>query len=450
MTTRRSFLASSLAATAAVAQPKRPNILLIMADDMGATDLSCYQCPDIKTPIIDALAREGVRFTHAYANAPECSPTRAGLLTGRYQQRVGGLECAIGVGNVGRYDEAVWLEKRGELGLPLSEPTFATMLRDAGYSTACIGKWHLGYGEKFSANRHGFDEYFGILGGNADHFTHREEDGTNVLNHNGKPIERAGHTTDIFTDHAIQWMEQAARGAKPWLLYLPYTAPHTPIQGPNDGPVADKAKWNAGPRATYVQMVEHLDRRIGDLMDALRRTGQLNNTLVIFKSDNGGYNRSNNYPFRGFKSSVFEGGLRIPLIMQWPGVLARATTTPQVTISMDVTATILAAAQVKPTRALDGINLLLGLRGRRGPIPRTLYWSYKRAEQRRWAVREGDWKYIVDNGNEYLYNLALDEVEKINLKEAEPARFQRLRTMLDTWKRDTAPERLKPFFAAKA
>ncbi|MBK7928445.1 MAG: sulfatase-like hydrolase/transferase [Bryobacterales bacterium] len=450
MTTRRSFLAASLSATAAVAQPKRPNILLIMADDMGATDLSCYQCPDIKTPNIDALAKEGVRFTHAYANAPECSPTRAGLLTGRYQQRVGGLECAIGVGNVGRYDEAAWLEKRGELGLPLSETTFATMLKNAGYATACIGKWHLGYGEKFSANRHGFDEYFGILGGNADHFTHREEDGTNVLNHNGKPVERAGHTTDIFTDHAIQWMEQAARGAKPWLLYVPYTAPHTPVQGPNDGPVADKSKWNAGTRATYVQMVEHMDRRVGDLMAALRRTGQLNNTLVIFKSDNGGYNRSNNYPFRGFKSSVFEGGLRIPLIMQWPGVLARATTTPQVTISMDVTATILAAAQVKPTRALDGINLLLGLRGRRGPVPRTLYWSYKRGEQRRWAVREGDWKYIVDNGNEYLYNLALDEVEKINLKEAEPARFQRLRTMLEAWKRDTAPERLKTFFAETA
>jgi arylsulfatase A-like enzyme len=450
MTTRRTFLAASLAAAPALAQPKRPNILLIMADDMGATDLSCYQCPDIKTPNIDALAREGVRFTHAYANAPECSPTRTGLLTGRYQQRVGGLECAIGVGNVGRYDEAEWLAGRGELGLPTSETTFATMLKNAGYATACIGKWHLGYGDKFSANRHGFDEYFGILGGNADYFTHREEDGTNVLSHNGKPVERTGHTTDILTDHAIGWMERAARGTKPWLLYVPYTAPHTPLQGPNDGPVADKSKWNAGTRATYVQMVEHLDRRIGDLMAALRRTGQLNNTLVIFKSDNGGYNRSNNYPFRGLKSSVFEGGLRIPLIMQWPGVLARATTTPQVTISMDVTATILAAAQVKPTHPLDGINLLLGLRGRRGPVPRTLYWSYKRAEQRRWAVRDGDWKYITDNGNEYLYNLALDEVEKINLKDADPARFQRLRAMLDAWKRDTAPERLKPFFAAKA
>jgi len=452
--TRRALLtgaagvgASLVAGGALSAQVRRPNVLLIMADDMGASDLSCYQCPDVKTPQIDSLAQEGVRFTCAYANAPECSPTRTGLLTGRYQQRVGGLECAIGVGNVGRYDEAEWLAKRGELGLPEAETSVARMMKNAGYATACIGKWHLGYHEKFSANRHGFDEYFGILGGNADYVTHREEDGTNVLNHNGKPVEQSGHATDLIADRAVSWMERATRGAKPWFLYVPFTAPHSPLQGPEDGPVADKSKWNAGTRETYVKMVEHMDRRIGDVLAMLRRTGAASNTLVIFKSDNGGYAKSRNYPFRGFKSSVFEGGLRIPMLMQWPGVIPRASSTSQVAISMDVTATILAAAGVTPSRPLDGVDLMPVLRRQGRPFPRTLYWSYKRAQQRRWAVRDGDWKYVTDNGADYLYNLALDEAEKIDLKDAESETFTRLRSMLAAWKRETAPERLKPFFA---
>ncbi|HZO51806.1 MAG TPA: sulfatase-like hydrolase/transferase, partial [Bryobacteraceae bacterium] len=350
---------------------------------------------------------------------------------------------------VGRYDEAEWLAQRGDLGLPESETTIARMLKDSGYATACIGKWHLGYLEKFSANRHGFDEYFGILGGNADYFTHREEDGTNVLNHNGKPVEETGHVTDLIADHAMRWMEQATRGTKPWFLYVPFTAPHLPLQGPDDRPILEKSKWNQGTRETYVKMVEHMDRRIGDLLKMLRRTGSANNTLVIFKSDNGGYAKSRNYPFRGFKSSVFEGGLRVPMLMQWPGVIPRATSTDQVAISMDVAATILGAAGVAPSRPLDGLNLLPVLRREVRPVARTLYWSYKRAQQRRWAVRDGQWKYVTDNGNDYLYNLAMDEAEKIDLKDAERETFTRLRSMLAAWKRQTAPERLKPYFASK-
>ncbi|MCC6292477.1 MAG: sulfatase-like hydrolase/transferase [Bryobacterales bacterium] len=446
MTTRRGFLGTGLAAAGrAQSRPRRPNILLIMADDLGATDLSCYQAPDIRTPNIDSLAGGGVRFTCAYANAPECSPTRTGLLTGRYQQRVGGLECAIGVGNVGRYDEAQWLQRRGELGLPTTETSIARMLRDAGYATACIGKWHLGYGAQFSANAHGFDEYFGILGGNADYYTHCEEDGTNVLNHNGRPVSEEGHLTDLITSHAARWLERTARTDKPWFLYVPYTAPHLPLQALGDGPVRDKSKWNAGTRATYVRMVEQMDGGIGELLAALRRTGSETDTLVVFKSDNGGYQKSNNHPFRGFKSSVFEGGLRIPLLMRWPAAIPRATTAAQVAISMDVTATALAAAGVKPSRALDGMNLLPVLAGGGRAVERTLYWSYKRAQQRRWAVRDGQWKYIIDNGNEYLYNLALDEAEKIDLREAEPLRFTRMRSLLAEWKRETAAPRLKEF-----
>lgn len=432
---RRHFL--SLPA-AAFAQPARPNILLIMADDLGYSDLSCYQCPDIRTPNIDSLARDGVRFTRAYANAPECTPTRCGLLTGRYQQRVGGLECAIGVGNVGRYDEAEWLASRRELGLPESEITIARMLKDAGYATACIGKWHLGYEPQHAANRHGFGEYFGILGGNADYVTHREEDGTLVLNHNGKPVEREGHTTDLITGHALDWLKRAKA---PWFLYVPYTAPHTPVQGPRSGPVSDKSLWNRGTRQTYAEMVEHMDRRIGDLLKAVPA-----DTLVVFKSDNGGYNLSRNEPLRAGKGTVFEGGIRVPLLMRWTGRIPRASTADQVAISMDVSAAILSAAGVKPARPLDGIDLLPVLSGGRPVQPRTLFWSYKRAQTRRWAAREGDWKYVADNGNEYLYNLALDERERIDLKAAEPKRFAALKSLLANWQKETAPARLREFY----
>ncbi|MEZ5403870.1 MAG: sulfatase-like hydrolase/transferase [Bryobacteraceae bacterium] len=448
--TRRELI-GGLAAGAALAQQRtRPNIVMLLADDLGASDLSSYQCPDIRTPHIDSLGRSGVRFTQAYSNAPECSPTRTGFLTGRYQQRVGGLECAIGVGNVGRYDEAAWLSSRGELGLPHSETTIARMLKEAGYSTCCSGKWHLGYTEKFSPNGHGFDEYFGILGGNADYFTHREEDGTNVLYHNGKAVEREGHATDLFTDHAIDWLTRVRDRSKPFFLYVPFTAPHTPLQGPKDGPVAEKAKWNAGTRETYVAMVEHMDRRVGDILAAIDKQGVARNTLVVFKSDNGGYNRSRNTPFRAGKSTCFEGGIRVPCLMRWPGVIPRASTTTQAAMTMDVSATMLAAAGVKPSRSLDGVDLLPVLTGKQKPKARTLYWSYKRGATRRWAVRDGDLKYVIDDAKEYVFNLAWDDREKVNLAEPEAAITARLRGMLADWKREVEPARLREFRAAGA
>jgi N-acetylgalactosamine-6-sulfatase len=421
---------------------------MLLADDLGSADLSSYRAPDIKTPNIDSIGERGVRFTRCYANAPECSPTRTALLTGRYQQRIGGLECAIGVGNVGRYDEAEWLAGRGELGLPQTETSIAAMLRKAGYATCCSGKWHLGYLPQFSANRHGFDEYFGILGGNADYFTHREENGANVLSHNGKLVDRKGHCTDLFAGHAIDWLTAGRAKDKPFFLYVPFTAPHTPLQGPNDGPVS-AGKWNEGSRATYIEMVEHMDRRIGDILKTLDRIGAASNTLVIFQSDNGGYNRSRNTPLRGGKSSCWEGGLRIPCLMRWPGVIPEKSSTDQVALTMDASATMLAAAQVKPARPLDGVDLLPVLTGRANPFPRTVYWSYKRAQTRRWAVRDKDMKLVIDDGKEYLFNLAWDEVEKVNLAEPEPAETKRLRDKLDAWKKETAPPRLREFFLSR-
>ena len=442
---RRTFL---LAAPAALrAAQTRPNVVLIMADDLGSSDLSSYGCPDIRTPHIDSIGKRGVRFTRCYANAPECTPTRTALLTGRYQHRVGGLECAIGVGNVGRYDEAEWLRKRDELGLPVAETSIARMLKTAGYDTACSGKWHLGYLDKFSPNRHGFDESLGILGGNADYFTHTEEDGKNVLYHNGRPVKRSGYLTDLIGTHAIDWLQK--RTKKPFFLYVPFTAPHTPLQGPDDGPVKEVSKGNAGPRATYVKMVERMDHQVGAILSQLERMGAVQNTLVIFKSDNGGYNRSRNVPLRGNKGQLWEGGIRIPCMIRWPEVVQENWTTPQVAMSMDITATILAAAEAKPPsgRTLDGMSLLPVLRREAQPFPRTVFWRYKRLDQRRWAVRDGDMKYVRDGAEEALHDLAMDEREQHNLLASQPEMAERLRTKLAAWEREVRAPRLAGFRA---
>ena len=212
---RRTFLASMAAAPVLPAQ-KRPNIVMILADDLGWGDISADGAPDIRTPFIDGIARDGVRFTQSYCSAPECTPTRTALLTGRYHQRVGGLECAIGVNNIGRYDEAAWLQKRGELGLPPAENTLAMQLRGAGYDTALFGKWHLGYATKHWPYQHGFAESFGFLGGNADYFTHEEENegaGQQHFFHNDSRVNPKGYTTDLFAEAAVNWLK--TRSGKP-------------------------------------------------------------------------------------------------------------------------------------------------------------------------------------------------------------------------------------------
>jgi len=240
----------------------RPNIILIMADDLGYGDVGCYGCTDIRTPAINKLATEGVRFTTFYANAPECTPTRAALLTGRYQHRIGGLECAIGIGNVGRYDDAVRLQKTNDLGLPVEETSIARILKDAGYATAICGKWHLGYEPKFFPLKHGFDFWFGPVGGAVDYFHHCEYTGKPALYLNDQPIRRQGYLTDLITEEAVKFIQRQRN--RPFFLYVAYTAPHTPYQGPNDrkpAPVSE-ADYNKGSRATYASMVERMDEGI--------------------------------------------------------------------------------------------------------------------------------------------------------------------------------------------
>lgn len=447
--TRRGLLLAAAAAPALVrAAARRPSLVLILADDLGSRDLSCYGSPDIRTPNIDSIGRRGVRFTRFYANAPECSPTRTALLTGRYQQRVGGLECAIGVGDQGRYDEAVWLQRRGELGLPAEEVTLPRILKNAGYDTACIGKWHLGYPKKFWPAAHGFDESFGILGGNADYFQHTEEDGREVLYHNLELAARQGYTTDLLAEAAVGWLKR--RGERPFFLYLPFTAPHTPIQDPEGfDPQLGTAPVRNRDRKVYVRMVERMDAGVGEVLAQLDRMGRAEDTLVLFLSDNGGDPNGDNAPLRGSKSSVWEGGIRVPCLLGWPRLGLEGRDNHQIGLTMDLLPTFLAAAGIAPPagRKLDGVNLLPVIQGRRRPFPRTLFWRYRRGEVTRKAAREGELKLVDDNGAQELHDLAADPLEERDLLASRPREAARLRALLAAWEREVRAPRLAGYRA---
>jgi len=428
----------------------RPNVVIILADDLGYGDTGMTGCPDIRTPNIDSIARAGVRFTQFYASAPECSPTRTALLTGRYPHRVGGLECAIGVGNNGRYDEAIWLQKRGELGLPETELTIGRLMRGAGYDTAAVGKWHLGYPEKFWPNRHGFDYWFSLLGGGADYYTKEEFNegvGQVHLLEDGRPAPSKQYTTDLFASKAIAWLRTRSK-TKPFFLYLPFTAPHVPLQNPAEFDAATgTAPVRTKDRKAYAAMVERMDHCIGDVLAQLDAMGVAQDTLVIFTSDNGGEAAARNDPFRGKKSSVYEGGLRVPAAARWPARIRAGQVTDQVSLTMDLLPTVLAAAGITPPkeRKLDGIDLLPVLDGREKSRSRTVFFRYKRGENRRKAVRKGDWKYANDSGKEELFDLARDPGEKTDLLAMKPEIAKDLRAELDRWEVDVRAPRLRDF-----
>jgi N-acetylgalactosamine-6-sulfatase len=449
--TRRQALAAALSLPAAMQahqqQQQPPNIVLLFADDLGCGDLSCEGATDIRTPHIDSIGKQGVRFLNGYCNAPECTPSRTALLTGRYQQRVGGMECALGVGNVGRYDEAIWLRERNQMGLPTSEPTIARMLKDNGYDTAITGKWHLGYTPEMSPNAHGFDHAFYILGGNADYYTHKEEDGTNVLYENGKQITQEGYVTDLFGRQAVQWLSKRSSD-KPFFLYVPFTSPHSPFQTPNHRDIP-KGGYNRGTRALYAGMVEAMDAQVGAILAQLDKQKASANTWVIFLSDNGGTGPASNGIYRGKKSSVYEGGLRTPILMRWPGMFTPGSQTAQVTAMFDLTAAMLAAAKVRPPRRLDGENLLPIWQGKQEIKPRSLFWRYRRAENTRSAARQGDWKLVVENGKEELFHLGRDPKETTNLLASEETNANYLRRKLSEWDRETRAPRLEAFYAAQ-
>lgn len=438
-------LASPLVIAAPRGDWPAPNIILILADDLGYGDVGCYGCPDIRTPAIDRLAREGVRFTSFYSNGPECTPTRTALMTGRYQQRVPGMECAIGLGDVGRYDDAERLAAAGNLGLPAEKNLLVRGLLQAGYRPAAFGKWHLGYRPPFAPLRHGFAEFFGPLGGAVDYFYHCEPDGTPMLYAGNGPVEREGYMTDLITEAATAFLHARPQD-RPFFLYVAYTAPHTPIQAPGAKPPApcSAEAWNEGDRAAYAAMVESMDRGIADLLEVLRQEQLEANTLVIFCSDNGGTSLGRNAPFSGGKGGLFEGGIRVPCIVRWPGVLPKNAVSDQTCITMDWTRSLLrvAGAPAEAVDGLDGVDILQMIEADAPIQERTLFWRQRRGARTWRAIRDGRLKYIEreDDGRrtDYLFDLIADPEETSNLLEEKPADAERLRKLLRRWEQEVA------------
>lgn len=439
--TRREFLNAGLTTSAMLTGARvgqspagpRPNVLFILADDLGYGDLSCYGRPDYRTPVIDALAGDGVKFTSAYAAAPVCTPTRCALVTGRYPQRL----------DVGLHEPLTGSDL--DKGLPPEHPTVASLVKANGYETALIGKWHLGWKPEFGPNRHGYDEFFGILSGAGDYFTHQSSDSNAPdLWENLAPVERAGYMTDLLSDRAAQFV--ARPRARPFLLSLHYTAPHSPWEGPQDAAISHAGHGrgpmtDGGSLKVFASMMTSMDAGIGRVLQALRRANLDRQTLVVFTSDNGGERYSFNWPFSFQKMHLWEGGTRVPAIARWPGVIPAGTTTDQAAITMDWTATILAVTGTSPHPAypLDGEDLMPVCQGTRPLSGRSLFWR----TQTREAARIGDWKYLKETGNEHLFDLAIDPGEKNDLRNAHAEVFTRLRREYAAWNAQMLP-RLAP------
>jgi arylsulfatase A-like enzyme len=413
----------------------RPNMLFILADDLGWADLSVYGQTAYDTPHLDRLAAQGVRLTQAYANSAVCSATRFALITGRYQYRLpGGLEEPLaGAGQ--------------HLGLPPEHPTLPSLLKAVGYSTALIGKWHLGTLPHYGPLKSGYDCFFGNYGGAIDYFTHKPGVGAHVpcdLYEGEVPVERVGYYTQILAEEASQYIRRQSQqeSAHPFFVSLHFTAPHWPWEGPEDEAIAHTltalAHYDGGNLTTYATMVRALDRAVGQVLAVLEEQGLADNTIVIFTSDNGGERFSKTWPFTGQKTELLEGGLRVPTLLRWP-VRVAPQVSHQVTITMDWLPTLLAAAGTGPDAAhpSDGDDLLPVLLGTRAPYPRTLYWRYKAQAQR--AVRDGDWKYLKINENEFLFNVVDDVRERANLRDRYPAVFQRLRQQWEAWNSQQLP-----------
>ncbi len=422
----------------------RPNIVFLLADDLGYGDLGCYGRDDIQTPNLDKLASQGVRFTARSANGPECTPTRTALLTGRYQQWVGGLECAIGTGNVGRYDDAIRLRETNDLGLPVERQTIVRMLKDAGYATAISGKWHLGYEPKFAPHLHGFDFTYYCIGGGMDYFHYLDTVAGYNLFQDGKPIRREGYFTDLLADEAIKFIKRQSTSA-PFFLYVPFTCPHSPFQGPEDrqhDPLPlDSPLWNQSkaPPDVYVAMIERMDRRIGDILQTLDEAALANNTVVFFASDNGGTKSARNAPYSGFKGSTMEGGIRVPAIIRWPGRIPAGIESRQPCITFDFSASIVQLAGVQPAadQPFDGIDIVRHVIENRATVPRKLYWRKPRGTTVWSGVRDGHLKYVgrVDGERqqEFLFDLDADPSETSDLKAEHPDEFQRLKRAYLGW-----------------
>ena len=425
------FFGLFLAPSALPQDQPQPNFLFILADDLGYGDLGCYGAPDIQTPHLDQLAAEGIRFTDFYSNGAVCSPTRIAFLTGRYHQRSG-------------MENALYYQETGR-GLPIGPSTIGHRLQEAGYATGLSGKWHVGYDLERQPLSQGFDHFFGLLGGNHHYFQHMDRIGVPDLWQGAEPVEREGYTTDLITEDAVTFLEE--NRDRPFFLYLSHAAPHFPWQGPNDAekPVEPKKKsWQTGDRATYIAMVERMDEGIGRVLEILEELDLAEHTLVVFTSDNGGHTHSRNAPLNGDKSTLWEGGIRVPCLVRWPARLSAGVVSSQVGITMDWHATFLSAAGIEGTDpALEGIDLLPLLSEGAAKKKRTLFWRTRPGPVRRKvplsrAARVGDWKYFErpDDLGPALFDLASDPGESRNLIGTHPDLAERLSQQLDRWEDD--------------
>jgi len=435
--------ASKIEAGESTPSPK-PNIVFVLIDDFGYADSGPYGAKDIRTPHIDRLAREGVKFTDFYSNAPVCTPTRCGFITGRWQQRVG-FEWAMGFSaDSFRRNGNEWVREPDihGLGLPTSIPTLPKMLKAAGYATGAFGKWHLGFKDEYNPTKHGFDEYFGELLGHSDYYTHSYYDGTYALRDGLKPVKVEGYLTDLINQRATEFVRKHAR--EPFFLYVPHLAVHCPYQPPGRPlPSVTKTNMYDGDRRTYAAMVEKVDEGVGMLLAELEKQGVLDNTLFVLSSDNGGERYSDNSPLFHHKSTLWEGGIRVPCLMRWPAKLPKGKVTSQVGITMDLSATFAAIAGAKPSadRPFDGINLLPILTGEQPEQPRTLAWRIDRTGRQQKALRHGLWKYIQDSNVEMLFDLASDIGERNDVSFQNPKVFADLKQRLAAWEAELAKER---------
>jgi arylsulfatase A-like enzyme len=424
----------------AQATSDRPNVVLIITDDMGYADLGVYGAKDIRTPNIDRLAREGVRFTDFYANGTTCSPTRAGLISGRYQQRYG-VEQPLPASGATFGD--------GERGLEASPFSLPRLLKTNGYATALVGKWHLGYASTQSPLAHGFDYFFGLKSGYHDYWHHNDSRGAPDLWENDARVDMTGYSTDLIASKAVAFIDQHARAHEPFFVDIAFNAPHWPFQRPDtpskavgDARFLKPADSLTSTRADYASMVEAMDRNVGRVLATLERHGIVRNTIVIFTNDNGGEWLSDNTPLFSRKYSTWEGGIRVPAIMRWPGHIRAGTVTPQVGITMDLTASLLAAAHVTvPTDAnLEGMNLFPVLEAKAPVAPRTLFWRSVQAKRDMRAVREGDTKIVVEANHTFLYDVRRDPGERHDLARLQPNVVRRLTLKLQGWERDVDAE----------
>lgn len=418
----------------AVEQAKKPNVLIILTDDTGWAEYGFQGNKQIPTPNIDSIAKSGVRFTQGYVSGPYCSPTRAGLMTGRYQTRFG----------------HEFNSTAQQSGLKLDEKTIAEYLKKEGYSTCAIGKWHLGNKEEFRPFNRGFDEFFGTLANTP--FYHPTNFIDTLKSREVQTVDDDKfYTTEAYGARAADWIDRNSKN--PWFLYVPFNAQHAPLQAPKKY-LEKFAHIEDETRRYFAAMMAAKDDAVGVILNKIKELGQEDNTIVFFHSDNGGptpSTSSNNLPLHGFKATTWEGGVRVPFCVKWPGKFPAGKVYENPIIQLDILPTILAAvkAETKPAKPLDGVNLIPYLTGENTGRPHdSLFWRFGK----QWAVRQGDWKLVVARGGSQqpeLYNLADDISESKNLASEKPEVLAKLQASYDAWNAEQAAPSVPDQPAAK-